>query len=152
MVMIEDAATGRGGEEDRRPLVLFAIEPRCYAQAIGGVIARLRPGIDVRVVAPEDLPAEMGRGAPALVFCADDRPDGCEEAVRWARFSPYEEPEVVRVDGVPHNFPGLDLEDFLWLVDLHTAGAGTRGILDPLLRGAPSRRTSRNTPSTMLSE
>jgi hypothetical protein len=122
-VLTNRSPTDRGAE-GAKPLVLFAIEPRSYAQAIGGVVAELRPGIDVLVVAPEDLPAEMGLRLPALVFCAEDRPDGCEEAVRWARFSPYEEPEVLRVDGVPHRFPGLDLEDLLWLVDLHTAGAG----------------------------
>ncbi len=112
------------GEE--RPLVLLAVEPRSYAQAIGGAIAELRPGIDVRVVEPEDLPSEMGRRLPALVLCGEERPDGCEEAVRWARFSPYEEPEVVRVDGVSHDFPGLGLEDLLWLVDFYTARARRR--------------------------
>ena len=72
---------------------------------------------------PEDLPAEIERRAPALVFCGDDRPDGCDEAVRWVRFSPYEEPEVVRVDGRNERFPGLDLEDLLGLVDRLAVGA-----------------------------
>ncbi len=122
--MLTNQSPTERGAEVAKPLVLFAIEPRSYAQAIGGVVAELRPGIDVRIVDPEGLPSEMGRRLPALVLCGEDRPDGCEEAVRWARFSPYEEPEVLRVDGVPHRFPGLDLEDLLWLVDLHTAGAG----------------------------
>jgi hypothetical protein len=116
--------TGRDG--GGRPLVLLAIEPRSYAQAIGGVMAEMRPGIDVLVVDPEDLVSEMERRAPALVFCGEDMPDGCDEAVRWARFSPYEEPEVVRVDGRPERFPGLNLEDLLGIVDRlagHVRGA-----------------------------
>jgi hypothetical protein len=113
-----DTSDGEGG-----PLVLLAIEPRSYAQAIGGAIAQLRPGIDVLVVDPEDLVSEMERRAPVLVFCAEERPDGCDEAVRWARFSPYEEPEVVRVDGRDERFPGLNLEDLLGLVDRLAAGA-----------------------------
>jgi hypothetical protein len=114
---LNDTSDGEGG-----PLVLLAIEPRSYAEAIGGAIAELRPGIDVLVVDPEDLVSEMERRAPALVFCGEDRPDGCDEAVRWARFSPYEEPEIVRVDGRAERFPGLELEDLLGLVDRLAVG------------------------------
>ncbi len=113
-----DASDGVG-----KPLVLFAIEPRSYAEAIGGVIAELRPGIGVRVVEPEDLPSEMQRRLPALVLCGEERPDGCDEAVRWAEFRPYDEPEVVRVDGRDERFPGLGLEDLLGLVDRLAVGS-----------------------------
>jgi hypothetical protein len=113
-------------EEDEVPLVLFAIEPRSYAEAIGRAVAEMRPALEVLVVDPGDLPAEMEHREPALVFCGEDRPDGCAQAVRWARFAPYEEPEVVRVDGVPHRFPGLDLDDVLRLVDLHVTGIRRR--------------------------
>src|SRR5215210_4752047 len=120
-------------EEEERPLVLLAIEPRSYAEAIGGVIAELRPWVDVLVVDPGDLVSEMGRRTPTLILCGEDRPDGCAEAVRWGRFSPYDEPEVVRVDGRDERFPGLDLEDLLGLVDRLAVGAGRgRG------RGTPS--------------
>jgi hypothetical protein len=116
--------TDRTGEDSGgRPLVLLAIEPRSYAQAIGGVIAELRPELDVLVVDPEDLVSEMERRAPALVLCGEERPDGCSEAVRWAEFRPYEEPEVVRVDGRAERFPGLELEDLLGLVDRLAVGA-----------------------------
>jgi len=115
--MTKGTTTGNPREGNERPVVLFAIEPHSYAQAIGQTVAALRPGFDVRVVAPEDLVAEMERLAPSLVFCGEERPDGCEEAVRWAEFRPYDEPEVVRVDGRAEGFPGLDLEDLLGLVD-----------------------------------
>lgn len=114
-------------EEDEGTLVLLAIEPRSYAEAIGGVIAELRPEIDVLVVHPEDLVAEMERRAPTLVLCGEERPGGCDEAVRWASFRPYEEPEIVRVDGRPERFPGLQLEDLIGLVDRLAVGAARRG-------------------------
>jgi hypothetical protein len=117
----EDTSAGDG-----RPLVLLAIEPRSYAEAIGGAIAELRPEIDVLVVDPEDLLYEMKLRCPALVLCGEDRPDGCDEAVRWASFRPYEEPEVVRVDGRAERFPGLELGDLLGLVDRLAAGARRR--------------------------
>lgn len=123
VMAIEGTTTGRGGGVDERPLVLIAVEPRSYAQAIGGAIAQLRPGVEVLALEPEDLPAEIGRRAPALVFCAEERPDGCDEAVRWARFSPYEEPEVVRIDGRAERFPDLGLEDLIGLVDRLAVGA-----------------------------
>lgn len=109
-------------EGDEVPLVLFAIEPRSYAEAIGLAVAEMRPDLEVLIVDPDDLPAEMELREPALVFCGEERPDGCQQAVRWARFAPYDAPEVIRVDGISHRFPDLGLEDVLWLVDLHVAG------------------------------
>ena len=116
-----DTSHGEGG-----PLVLFAVEPRSYAQAIGQTVVLLRPHLEVVVVELKDLTAEMGRRLPALVFCGEERPDGCSQAVRWARFSPYEEPEVVRVDGVAERYPGLGLGDIVGIVD-RLAVASRRG-------------------------
>lgn len=123
MTMEPTARDTPDNEEGEGPLVLLAIEPRSYVEAIGGAIAELRPGIDVLVVDPEDLVSEMERRAPALVLCGEERPGGCDEAVRWAEFRPYEEPEVVRVDGRAEHFPGLGLEDLLGLVDRLAVGA-----------------------------
>ena len=70
---------------------------------------------------PEDLEKLV---RPAVVFSSEPRPDGDNETARWAEYRPYDEPDVVRVDGVPHRLPGFDLVNVLWLVDLHTVGAG----------------------------
>jgi hypothetical protein len=113
---------GRTAEEGGRPLVLFALEPRSYSEAIGQTVAALRPDFDILVVEPEDLVAEMERRVPALVFCGGPRPEHCDEAVRWARFRPYDEPEVVRLDGVAERFPGLGLGDIIGIVDRLAAG------------------------------
>jgi hypothetical protein len=106
--------------------VLFALEPRSYSEAIGQTVAALRPDFDILVVEPEELVAEMERRVPALVFCGGPRPEHCDEAVRWARFRPYDEPDVVRVDGVAERFPGIDVEVLLGLVDRALAGQGRR--------------------------
>lgn len=130
--MTMEAATDHDSEEDEgKPLVLFAIEPHSYAQAIGSTIAHLRPGLDVRFVKPEDLVAEMERRTPALVFCDGPRPEDCDAAVRWAQFSPYDEPEVVRVDGRAERFPGLGLEDLLEVVDRHSGDGDATGYGPP---------------------
>jgi hypothetical protein len=105
--------------------LLLSLEPRSYAQAIGGAIAELRPGLEVAVVAPEDLLVEIRRKKPAIVLCGEPRPEGLGAAVRWAQFCPYEEPEVVRVDGLAEDLPGLDLEDLLGLVDRLCGSHGT---------------------------
>lgn len=107
------ASTRRGAA----PLVLFALEPHAYSEAIGKAIAHLRPALDVRIVKQKDLAAEMERRAPALVFSGNPRPDGCDEAVWWAEYRPYDDPDVVRVDGRLHELPGLELEDLLGFVD-----------------------------------
>ena len=116
--------TDRTYRERGKPLVVFALEPRSYAQAIGQTVALLRPNLEVLVVEPEDLPAEIRRREPAVVLCGEEKPDGCSEAVRWARFRPYEEPDVVRIDGLDEEFPGFGLEDLLELLDRLAVGTG----------------------------
>jgi hypothetical protein len=115
-VMTVDATT-HSPHRDARPLVLFVLEPRSYSEAIGGAIATMNPGVDVRVVETENLVAEMERRSPVLVFCNEPKPSGCEPAVRWLEFRPYEEPDVVLVDGLPKRVPGLDLQGLLGLVE-----------------------------------
>lgn len=99
------------------PLVLFAVRPRIYAETIGRVIADLRPGLEVLVVEPDGLPAEMGRRTPTLVLCSHPRPESSDDAVRWLEYRPYDDPEVVRVDGRDELLPGLRFEDLVGLVD-----------------------------------
>jgi len=104
-------------------LVLFALEPAAYSEAIAGAIGRSRPELEVLALDPVDLHAEAQRRRPRLVLAAGPRPEGLAVAPRWAQYRPYEDPEVVRVDGVPHRFPALDLGDLLGLVDRICEGA-----------------------------
>ena len=109
----ERARMHRGGP----PLVLVCLEPRSYSGVIGGAIAQLRPELDTLVVEPEELSAEVECRAPSLVLSASPRPAYCDEDVRWAEFRPYDEPDVVYVDGRPHRFLELDLWGLLEVVD-----------------------------------
>jgi hypothetical protein len=105
------------------PLVLFALRPRIYSDAIGRVVADLRPGLDVLVVDPDELPAEMGRRTPALVLCNRPRPEGSDnDTVRWLEYRPHLDPEVIRMDGHDELLPGLRFEDLVGLVDRLAAG------------------------------
>jgi hypothetical protein len=104
----------RSGE---KPLVLFAIEPRSYAQAIGGVAAEIRPNLEVLILEPEDLVREAARREPAVVLCGEPRPEGLDVGIRWAEFRPYEDPDVVLVDGLVESFPGFGLDNLVGLVD-----------------------------------
>ncbi len=108
-------------EGDGTPLVLVAIEPRSYAQAIGQTLAALRPSLGVRALEPEEVAAEAERLSPALVLCSAPCPDPRLPGTRWVEFKPYDEPETLRVDGrdVPprSDGSGMDLEDVLWIVD-----------------------------------
>jgi len=122
-MMILEGAISRGKGDEEKPLVLFAIQPHSYAEAIGAAIALMRPGLDVRSVGSGGLLAELEDNAPAVVFSSEPRPAADNGTARWAEYRPYDEPDVVRVDGVPHRLPGFDLENVLWLVDLHTVGA-----------------------------
>ncbi len=117
-------APQQSAHREEVPLVLFALRPRIYSEAIGRVVAALRPGLEVLVVEPEELPAEMGRKTPALVLCSHPRPEGLDDdaAVRWAEYRPYDDPEVVRVDGHDELLPGLRFEDLIGLVDRLAAG------------------------------
>jgi len=96
--------------------VLFALEPRAYADAIGRTVADLRPGLEVLVVDPDELPIGEEFWAPALVLCSRPRPEG-SAAARWLEYRPYEEPDVVWVDGRARRLPGLNFEGLLGLVD-----------------------------------
>lgn len=107
--------------EGNRPVVLVAIEPRFYAHAIGTVIGQSRPLLDVRIVEPEDLSAEVLRLRPRLVLCSrpDGRPDR-DGATAWVEFYPYAEapPRVkIRMDDRCSTLEDADLTDLLSIVD-----------------------------------
>jgi len=112
---IETVTTHSFGRYAATPLVLVALEPRSYSQAVGGAVGGLRPNLDVLVVEPDELDHEVGRREPCLVLSARPQPE--RAAVRWAQLRPYEDPDVVRVDGVARRFREVELEDLVGLVD-----------------------------------
>jgi hypothetical protein len=107
--------------EGERPVVLVAVEPRVYACAIGETIGRLRPGLDVKTVEPDDLADEIPRLCPRLVFCSRPRVGtGRDGDPVWVEFYPYAEapPRVmVRADGWCSTLEDVDLDGLLGIVD-----------------------------------
>ncbi|QIN81970.1 hypothetical protein GBA63_04410 [Rubrobacter tropicus] len=109
-----------GVSEGDRPVVLVAVEPRLYASAIGTAIGRLRPRLDLRVVDPDDLAAEVRRLGPRLVLCSQPyRRSGRDGGPVWVEFYPYAEaPKIsIRADGHCSTLEDADLEDLLSIVD-----------------------------------
>ena len=68
-------------------------------------------------VDPEKLPAVADYSAPAIVLSRRTMPDDRAGDVRWTEYRPYEDPDIIRVDGRAEHIPGFGLEDVLRLVD-----------------------------------
>ena len=100
-----------------RTRVLVAKEPRAYRTVTGRAIQMLRPNLEVAVVEPDDLPAEVGRPDPALAICGQPRPPTSDAGRVWAVYRPFETSARVCVgDGCARLFdPNLD--DLLSVVD-----------------------------------
>ena len=107
-------ATARRGTA---PLVVFALEPRVYSEAIAQALASSRGEMQVITVDPEELPAVADFWAPAIVLSSRRVPEGHDDAVRWVEYRPYEDPDIVHVDGRAEHIPGFGLEDVFGLVD-----------------------------------
>lgn len=122
-----------GPSEGEVPVILVAVEPRVYAGAIGAAIGRLRPGLDLRVVEPDDLAAEVPRLRPALVLCSRTSGREGREGGAWVEFYPYAEtPKVrIRAGGRCSTLGDVDLKDLLRIVDsrgLWPAAADAEGL------------------------
>jgi hypothetical protein len=106
-------------DNDNRPKVLVAIEPRAYRHAIGVVLGDLRPRLDVRVVEPEELVGEAERLGPNLVLCSQPEPHERERFRSWVEFRPYaDEPKVkIRIEDRWSVLEDADLDDLLAIVD-----------------------------------
>lgn len=103
-------------------MVLVAVEPRAYGSAFGEAVGRLRPGLDLRVVEPEDLAVEVLRLRPSLVLCSQPRErPGHDDGPAWVEFYPYAAASRVRVraNGRCSTLEDVDLDDLLSIVDEH---------------------------------
>ena len=110
-------------DNDDRPKVLVAIEPRAYRHSIGVIIGDLRPTLDVRVVEPEELVGEAERLGPQLVLCSQPEPRKRERFRSWVEFYPYaDEPKVrIRIEDRWSVLEDADLDDLIAIVDRATS-------------------------------
>lgn len=104
----------------RRPMVLVSLEPRCYREAIGGALALRRPGLEVRVVEPDETEGLALGLRPRLVLSAS--PDGSldpDSGTLWVQlvFGPEQGVRLRLGDGPETGLSELDLEDLLEIVD-----------------------------------
>ena len=108
-------------------MVLVAVEPRAYAGAIGAAIGRLRPRLDVRVVEPAALVAEVSRLEPLVVLCSQPRATAVGDP-DWVEFYPYAAaPKVrIRAGGRSSTLEDADLEDLLSIIDGARPACGCR--------------------------
>jgi len=109
-------------------VVLVAFEPRSYREAIGGAIRALRPRLQVGVVEPGELGAEVAHLNPELVLSG--QPDTFTTSdgggPSWVEFRPYEGPKAtVCVDGRRSELEKVELDDLLSVVDRVQALTGS---------------------------
>ena len=104
--------------EEDRAVLLVALEPRSYREAIGGAITTLRPDLVVEIVDPDDLVKETLRFRPELVLCSRKKHLTALAATNWIEYYyTDEEPSTVLVNGEREEMPALDLEGMLALID-----------------------------------
>ncbi len=98
-------------------MVVIAIEPRSYRQAIGRTIQALRPHLEVVVLEPDTLEAGVARLEPDLVFA--NRPaSSLSGGPAWVEFRPYEHPPArVCLAGRTWELSLVELSDLLSIVD-----------------------------------
>lgn len=103
---------------DDRTRNLVAIEPRAYRTVIGRAIQILRPHLEVTVVEPEDLQAEVARLDPALVISGQPKPATSDGGPAWVAFRPYDEASAkVCIGGRCAQLYEPKLDDLLSVVD-----------------------------------
>jgi hypothetical protein len=114
----ENILNGCPTSGDDRTKILVAVEPRTYRMAIGGAIQTLRPHLEVTVVEPEELRAEVARLGPALVISSQPKPATSDGGPAWMEYHPYYRASARVCIGhrcVRINEPGLG--DLLSVVD-----------------------------------
>ncbi len=113
-----DIRSGCEPKPDDRNKVLVAVEPRAYRTVIGRAIQILRPHLEVTIVEPDDLQAEVARLDPALVISSQPKPATSDGWPAWVEFRPYDEASVrVCIGGRCARLYEPNLDDLLSVVD-----------------------------------
>jgi len=106
--------TGNGG----RTKILVALEPHAYRTVIGRAIQILHPHLEVTVVKPDDVQAEVARLDPALVISSQRKPATSDGGPAWVEFRPYDEVSAkVYIGGRRAQLHEPNLDDVLTVVD-----------------------------------
>jgi hypothetical protein len=101
-----------------RVLVSFEEEYHAYGDAIAGALGDLRPGAEVAVAEPDDLPAEVARISPHLVISSLPKAADPARTLAWVEL-PYDPGSAGTIcfGGECLEAYGLDLGDLLAVID-----------------------------------
>ncbi len=99
-------------------LILVAMDPRLYGEALGDALQDCKPYSSVRIVEPDALVSEVARLAPDMVLCDRRRPDRGVERLAWIEYSPYAGTQaMLRVGDHGSELDVAGLADLLSVVD-----------------------------------
>jgi hypothetical protein len=113
-----------------RTKVLVAMEPRAYRTTFGSAIQALRPHVEVTVLEPEELEAQIAFLEPDLVISDLPKPVASDARTGWMEYCPNDEtPARVCVGGRCERIEDPGLDDLLSVVDQadRSAGSGVSG-------------------------
>jgi hypothetical protein len=98
--------------------ILVSIELRFYREVIGAAIQHLKPHLEMVVVEPEDLEAEVARLSPEVVIGDVPEPATGGARLAWVEFRPYEQPAArIRLGAQRWELGEMSLEQLLSVVD-----------------------------------
>lgn len=102
----------------RDMVVVVANEPRMYRQVVAAALPRLRPGMRVVEVEPDDLDREIVALEPNLVICSRLTEAVETRAPAWILLYPEAERRaVISLDGTRVERDDIDLDAFVDVVD-----------------------------------
>jgi hypothetical protein len=98
--------------------VLVSMEIRFYREVIGAAIQHLKPHLEMVVVEPENLEAEVAKLSPEAVIGDVPEPATGGARLAWVEFRPYEQPATrIRLGDRRWELREMSLEELLSVVD-----------------------------------
>jgi hypothetical protein len=98
--------------------VLVSMELRFYREVIGAAIQHLKPHLEMMVVEPEDLEAEVATLTPEVVIGDVPEPATGGARLAWVEFRPYEQPAArIRLGARRWELHEMSLEELLSVVE-----------------------------------
>jgi hypothetical protein len=98
--------------------ILLANEPRSYRETLAAALRILKPNIEVFVVDPDELDAEVERLGPQVVICSRATPIVKARSLAWVELYPeHGSVSMVSVGGKRSTIAGIGLGDLLMVIE-----------------------------------
>jgi hypothetical protein len=99
-------------------LILIAMEPLLYGEALADSVSDRRPHLDVQVVEPGMLGSEVERQGPKMVLSSRDGAGISVGVLAWIEYHPYNSPKAaIRIGDQRFEQDVADLADLISVVD-----------------------------------